>query len=168
MTLFLQTLELWPDPFNGMLLLSFQTSEVQTSHSRGLNCFLLFVGSREHRIKQRPSIELLQKRHVCMCFSNQILCYISGTRWAITLFPPLRKESPDSWSLQVIKQKEVNQFSLLTKILESLSHWKNEQFPCSVLAFFSYFGFSVSMDSFSSNIFKQSNICCRPLRIHSP
>ena len=32
------------------------------------------------------------------------------------------KESPDSCSLQVIKQKEVNQFSLLTKNLENLSH----------------------------------------------
>ena len=60
-----------------------------------------------------------------------------------------------------------NQISLLTKTLGSLSHWKNEQFHCSILAIFSNFGFSVVMGSLSSNIFKWSDMCCRLFRIHS-
>ena len=62
-----------------------------------------------------------------------------------------------------MKQKEVNQFSLLPKTLESLSHWKNEQFSCSVFAFFTRnFGFSVFIGSLNCTF-----LPCPPTSLNS-
>ena len=110
-------------------------------------------------IKQRPSTELLQKT----CFTSLILCYISHTIVHYTI--PSLKEGISWFTVTSSKKTKGSQSKLLTKTLESLSYWKNEQFPCSVLAFSSNFGFTVfiSFLYFLGLSFKWSNICGRPL-----
>ena len=135
--------------------------------------------------KGRSSIELLQK--TCTCFTNLILCHISGTECALYYSLP----KGNLRSLQVMKQKEVLQvkrkfFKLWNKrksISQSVTKnsWKfislkewtvflqcvcllHKKFCFSCL----YRLLELYILALSSNIFKQSDICCRPFRIHSP
>ena len=110
-------------------------------------------------IKQRPFKHWAFAENVHLFYQPNLMPYIGHTECALYYSLP----KGNSRSLQVMKQKEVNQFSLLTKTLESLSHWKNEQFSCSVFAFFTRnFGFSVFIGSFNCTF-----LPCPPTSLNS-
>ena len=169
MTFPFQTLEFWPyssNHWNCNLIISgtgmlpypskywnfnLRTAEVTTAF------FYLEVATNIRLNKDQPLSFYRNHAHVLQTQSYAI--YHAQN-------VPLHYSFPKGRNLLTVTSSNKNQISLLTKTLESLTHWKNEQFPCSILALFSNFGFSVVMGSLSSNIFKWSDLCCRLFRIH--